>query len=379
MALHRYEMVWSETLDTYYQMESFEGWVGKDTVEIPAVQKLSTKLALLVIAKCGFGFSFDWSAPPTGPDGRMSVQEALRVLADSHIIGLLAPDWVRYLPLPGFSRIRQAFDAFSAFMQKEIEARTADVQNGDERTDAFTMLVRANEQEKGKLRLDDQELIGNVFILLFAGHETTAHTFSATLALLALHPDVQNEISEQIVAFVGYDRDPVYDDYSNLDKVLSAFYEALRLFPAAYLLIREAAEDTVLHIPNIGGEEGTTPLPIRKGTNVVIDMIGIQYNPRYFEDLKEYRPSRWYGTSNESEAFSAFSMGPRACIGRKFATTEAVVFLTMLLRDWRIEPKLKASETKEEWRERVLEHPALKLTLGVRATPVRLVRRKERA
>jgi len=90
--------------------------------------------------------------------------------------------------------------------------------------------VRANEQEKGKLRLDDQEVIGNVFILLFAGHETTAHMFSATLALLSLHPDIQNEIVEQIVSVVGYDRDPRYDDYSNLDKVLSAFYEALRMF-----------------------------------------------------------------------------------------------------------------------------------------------------
>jgi len=103
------EMVWSETLETYRQMESFEGWVGKDTVEIPAVQKLSIKLALLVIAKCGFGFSFDWSAPPTVPDGRMSVQEAVRMLADSHIIGLLAPNWVRYLPFPRFGQIREAF------------------------------------------------------------------------------------------------------------------------------------------------------------------------------------------------------------------------------------------------------------------------------
>jgi len=57
-----------------------------------------SQLALLIIAKCGFGFSFEWSAPPIGPDGTMSIQEALRILADSYIVGLLAPDWVRYLP-----------------------------------------------------------------------------------------------------------------------------------------------------------------------------------------------------------------------------------------------------------------------------------------
>ncbi|KAF8068992.1 cytochrome P450 [Lyophyllum atratum] len=375
-----YQMVWTETLATYRQMESMEGWIGKDSIEIPAVQNLSTKLALLIIGRCGFGFTFDWSAPPTGPDGQMSVQEAIRILADSHVIGLMMPDWVRYLPLPGFGEIRQAFDQFSAFMRKEIEARTTEVRNeeqsADERMDAFTMLVRANEQETGKLRLDDQEVIGNVFILLFAGHETTAHTLSATLALLALHPEVQDEIREQIVSVVGYDRDPTFEDYSELNKVLSAFYEALRLFPAAHLIVREAAEDTVLHLPNPDGQEGTTPLPIQKGTNIVLDIVGMQYNPRYFENPEEYRPSRWYGISADSEVFSAFSIGPRACIGRKFATTEAVAFLTMLLRDWRVEPKFETGETREMWSEKVLARPTLGITMSLGEAPVRLTRRK---
>ncbi|GLB43525.1 putative cytochrome P450 [Lyophyllum shimeji] len=112
------------------------------------------------------------------------------------------------------------------------------------------MLIRVNEQEAGKLQLDDQEVVclravpfwflhsehnvhnSAVFIFLLAGHETIAHTLtiSATLALLALRADIQGEISEQTVSVVGHDRDPVYDDYSTLDKVLSAFYEALRLF-----------------------------------------------------------------------------------------------------------------------------------------------------
>ncbi|KAF8068991.1 cytochrome P450 [Lyophyllum atratum] len=379
-----YQMVWSETLDTYRQMESVEGWVGKSSIEIPAVQKLSTKMALLVIAKCGFGFDFDWSAPPTGPDGKMTIQEAVRILADSHAIALMMPDWVRYLPMPGFSKIREAFNEFSAFMRKEIDVRTAEVRNeeqsADERTDAFTMLVRANEREAKKLRLDDQEVIGNVFILLFTGHETSAHTISATLALLALHQEIQDEILEQIVSVVGYDRNPVYDDYSNLDKVLSAFYEALRLFPSAHIMVREASEDTILNLPSSDGQEGTTPLPVHKGTNVsipkiVMDMVGIHYSSRYFKDPEEFRPSRFYGTPNESEALSAFGIGPRACVGRKFATTEAVAFLTMLLRDWRVEPKLETGETRGAWREKVLARPTLGITLSVGQAPVRLTKR----
>lgn len=94
-----------------------------------------------------------------------------------------------------FAKIRRSTEAFSAFMEREIAVRTEEVRAGseyaEERVDAFTMLVRANEQETGKLRLSDQEVvrtenlycktyletygqIGNVFILLFAGHGESA-------------------------------------------------------------------------------------------------------------------------------------------------------------------------------------------------------------
>ncbi|KAG5634315.1 hypothetical protein H0H81_002432 [Sphagnurus paluster] len=416
-----YELVWTETLNTYRQMEAAESWDTKDTVDVPIVPHITSKMALLIIARCGFGFSFDWTAPPMGPDGTMSVQESLRILADSSIVSLMAPDWVRYLPLPGFDKIRTAFGQFSAFMRREIEARTrevrsagdGDAEGADARTDAFTILVRANERETGKFRLDAQEVvsfsfgcfdawgnrflsgrgqIGNVFVMLFAGYETTGHTLSATLALLAIHQDVQDEILEQIVSVVGYDRDPTYADYEKLDKVLSAFYEALRLFPTAYLIMREATEDTVLDLPNAVGQEGSTPFAVTKGTSTssasvripmptrtALDSLTLptEYNPRYHEDPQSFKSSRWHGTG-EPEPFVGFSTGPRACIGRKFATTEAVVFLTMLLRDWRIEPMCRDGESNDAWAERAFAHPVFNFTLSVRDTPVRFVRRERR-
>lgn len=68
--------------------------------------------------------------------------------------------------------------------------------------------------------------------------------------------------------------------------------------------------------------------------------------------------------------------GPRTCIGRKFATTEVVCFLTALLRDYKVEPILRAKETRAEWRARVLD-ARLVLTLGVKDVPVTFVRRQK--
>ncbi|KAG6898860.1 hypothetical protein C0993_003485, partial [Termitomyces sp. T159_Od127] len=362
-------------------------------------------LALLIIGKCGFGFSFNWSAPPTAPDGNMSVQEALRIVADSHMLAIAAPKWLLSLPFRRFQAVREAHEQLMEFMRSQVAERRADIsgQNSGiaDKNDAFTLLVKANEDEEAsKLQLDDQELIGNVYIMLFAGHETTAHTLAATLGFLCLHQDIQEEVVEQIVSVIGWDRDPMYEDYPNLNKVLAVFYEALRMFPAGHILIREATEDTVLQIPNPLGQEGTTPFPVPKGVQVMVDMIGVrelsgstierqvlmtsyfsnllleEYNPRYFEKPEEYKPSRWYNISSESDAFSAFSIGPRACIGRKFATTEAVAFLTMLLRDWIVEPLLENGENKEVWRERVLD-AHLVLTLGVTDVPLRFTRRRK--
>jgi cytochrome P450 len=71
-------------------------------------------------------------------------------------------------------------------------------------------------------------------------------------------------------------------------------------------------------------------------------------------------------------------VGPRECLGRKFATVEAVSFLTLLIRDWKLEPLLQKGETIPEWKERVLDAQIL-ITLGVKDAPVRFVRRNKRA
>lgn len=122
----------------------------------------------------------------------------------------------------------------------------------------------------------------------------------------------------------------------------------------------------------------------------------LEYNPRYFTDPMEFRPSRWYAqeTSDIADSFTAFSVGmyhksdfyyyyvlnvyleqgPRACIGRKFATTEAVCWLSMLLRDFKVEVIMEPGESKQQARDRVLQAQMV-MTLAVNPVPIRLIRR----
>jgi len=200
--------------------------------------------------------------------------------------------------------------------------------------------------------------------------ETTAHTLDATIGFLALYEDIQEEVYMQIKEVAPNNTTPLHTDIKNLYKVLASFLEAARLFPAGYVMIRDTSEDVLLTTYGEGGVTGQ--VPVERGTRLVVDVVGIHYNPRHFPEPEEFRPSRWYG-ANEND-LSMFSFGSRACIGRKFATTEAVCFLTLLLQEWKLEIILRAGETRHQWRERVMKG-IVTMSLGVGKVPVRLVRR----
>lgn len=74
--------------------------------------------------------------------------------------------------------------------------------------------------------------------------------------------------------------------------------------------------------------------------------------------------------------FVGFSLGPRTCIGHKFAKVEAVAFLTYLLKDWKVEPALKPGETKEEWKRKFVSSATLNVTLRFDDVHLKLSRRK---
>ncbi|KAL0574637.1 hypothetical protein V5O48_007333 [Marasmius crinis-equi] len=216
-----YQLVWDESLKTYRDMVSADGWLDRKTVDITELQKNTFKFALIVLGTCAFGFDFDWSAPPTIAEGEMSVQEAMRIVIDRFLFLIFAPGAESTFELAEHAltviSIRTTLQAdrlLESFMQDQVRLRREELRGHTSgqyrRKDAFSMLVQANESdENAKNKLTDKDLIGNVFVMLFAGHETTANTLAATLALLAITSDAQDEVLKQIIDVVGWDRDPV--------------------------------------------------------------------------------------------------------------------------------------------------------------------------
>lgn len=200
-----------------------------------------------------------------------------------------------------------------------------------------------------------------VFTFNFAGHDTTAHTFTFALYFLAANPAVQDWVSEGIHDVTG-DRRPaewLASDFHCLNRCLAVMYETLRLYtpvPTSKII-----DGTALQPLAIDGE--TLMLP--PGLNLVPSYLSLQTDPKYWgDDSLEWRPSRFIrssgGVLDDEEfvtpargTFLAWSGGARDCVGRKFSQVEFVAVIATLFRDWRVYPVPREKETEEGARKRI--------------------------
>ncbi|KAI0323886.1 cytochrome P450 [Cubamyces sp. BRFM 1775] len=364
-----YASLWTEAASVFDQMVVGEGWSTKSSVDIPNTDPLTNKFALLVISTSGFGHRLTWDLKGATPSNEMSFGEALHIRVHNLILSIILPRWAYWLPIKKFRDLDKAAQVTQDFMNEMIRSRREEFSAGAvPKNDILSLMIQSAENE-GKYSMTDSELVGNTAIMLFAGHETSAFTLNATLGLMALHPEFQEEMHREVMEVMPTEAEFTFANSPKLRKVQACFLEASRLYPSGYIWIRDAAEDMVLeHV----GPNRDQRIPVPKGTRVVVDAIGLHHNPRLFPDPEAFKPERWYDASEN--ALTMFSMGARSCVGRRFAITEATCFLAKLVRDWRVEILTRGGETKAQWEAKYMEGRAIS-NFGIAEMPVRLVRR----
>ncbi|CAL1711138.1 unnamed protein product [Somion occarium] len=367
-----YSMVVKETCSLYREIVNDEGWSEKTDFVIDGFNRIPQHMAFLVIARCGFDVHLPWTEENHSPDkSDLSFGQALKIVSETNIHRLALPTWAYRLPIESLHRMDHAWKSLAVQMDdlvilRKEELNAEELNGGQSRGDLFSRLVGALDEET-KVGLSMQEVIGNTFTMMFAGHETTAHVLSATLGYLAIYQEEQDKAVAEILKHVPKDKDPTLDDLSNLVHVLACFNEALRIYPAGVIVNRDMQEDMVIEVEHPRKE--TMPLP--KGSRVVIDMIGVHHDPHIFPEPEKFKPSRWYGAHEHD--ITMFGLGPRACIGRKFSQTEALAFLAVFLRDWRVDIVPEPNETRLQYEGRVMERARLLgLAFGIEPFPLRL-------
>ncbi|KDQ08618.1 hypothetical protein BOTBODRAFT_138730 [Botryobasidium botryosum FD-172 SS1] len=368
-----YELAWKESAGIFQDMVAAKGWRDRDSTPIFIMNNITTKFALAVISSCAFDLTFPWAEPPKSVGGGMTLQDCLIVTTRDAALRVLVPRWAYHLPSKYLKEVEEGFNTLFSFARSQIGIRREQVADDTSKNDICNLIVRANEED-AKTKLDDDEMMGDIFSVLLAGHETSGKVLVAIIALLALHQDEQEEVHKEILSVLSGGREPTLDDLESFPHLHRCILEGIRLFPPVSILLREAVEDVYLRVPSHIASQAERDVSIKKGTMIAADIVGINHNPRYFPDPEAFKPSRWRDVA-EGDQIAGFGYGPRACIGRKFALIELTCFLVLLLRDWEVEVALGEDESLEQWRERVLEAKVV-ITLGVQPAPVRLVHRR---
>jgi cytochrome P450 len=191
-------------------------------------------------------------------------------------------------------------------------------------TDVLGMLMQARDQQTGKSMADSQ-LIDEILTLIVAGHETTASTLNLTWYLISQHPEVEGKLLSELNTLTA---SSAFDDLPRFLYTRQIIEEAMRLYPAGWLVTRRALRDDRL---------GEYFVPA--GTEIYIPPYFIQRHPDLWDEPDRFNPDRFRSENSRQRhrlATIPFSAGPRNCIGALFARIEMQIHLMTIAKHLRL-------------------------------------------
>lgn len=250
-------------------------------------------------------------------------------------------------------------------------------------------LSRVEKGQAKKVALSDSEILGNAFVMIVAGHETTANSIHFSLIELAISPRSQRQVQEEVHKIFADESPETWDYDANINILLggalgATLNEQLRLMPPVVNIpksVGQGHDQTIV----IDGKKITLPA----GAHINLNTVGLHRNPRYWptepskittqdNDLDDFKPERWlrkraskYDSATESSedddfggftgkttsdglfrpvrgSYIPFSDGARSCLGRRLAQVKIMGVLAVIFQRYSIELAVDEWATDDE-------------------------------
>ncbi|XP_030069772.1 thromboxane-A synthase isoform X1 [Microcaecilia unicolor] len=188
---------------------------------------------------------------------------------------------------------------------------------------------RTPQLKKTQKTLTEDEILGQAFIFLIAGYETTCNTLSFATYLLATNPDCQEKLLREVDEFTENHALPDYKMVHEMPYLDMVIAETLRMYPPAFRFAREASKDC-----EVSGQR------IPAGAVIEIPVGYIHYNPKHWPEPEKFIPERFTAEAKQKRspfAYLPFGAGPRSCIGMRLALLELKITLVRVLQKYKFE------------------------------------------
>lgn len=219
---------------------------------------------------------------------------------------------------------------------KKEETKECSKFNGDAKINGNDATGKQKEKRisvVGDIELTDGLLAAQAFVFFVAGYETSATTIGFALHELALNPDVQEKLHDEIDRELrAHNGQFTYECVLSMEYLDRVFQETLRKYPPLPVLNRQCTMPYT--IPG-------SKLVLEKGTRVVIPVLGLHTDPEYFPNPEKFDPERF---TEEEKAkrpnyvYMPFGEGPRNCIGMRFGQLQTKLGLAVLLHHYKFSP-----------------------------------------
>jgi cytochrome P450 family 9 len=157
---------------------------------------------------------------------------------------------------------------------------------------------------------------------------------------LALNPDVQQKLFKEIAATneelggknLNYD---ALQKMKYLDMVIS---EGLRKWPPAPAIDRFCVKEYKLKL------DDRAEFTIEKGKYCWLPIYALQHDPKYWPNPEKFDPERFSDENKHNinaGAYIPFGVGPRNCIGSRFALMESKAVLYYMLLNFSFDATAK--------------------------------------
>jgi len=231
------------------------------------------------------------------------------------------------------------------FMHLVLDAMTYRKEHNILRPDMINLLMEARDMIKSdnpkshNRDWSDTEIVAQCFLFFFAGFETSSVLICFAAHELMENPETQQKLLQEIedVSSELNGKPLTYEALQGMRYMDMVTSEALRKWPAAVAVDRLCNKDFVY-------EGDGERIEIKKGDVVWLPVCALHRDERYFENPNKFDPERFSEENKDTLGlYMPFGLGPRNCIGSRFALLEAKAILFYLVREFRIEAAKKTN------------------------------------